>query len=151
MLQQRFGVCLIAYVVMPDHVHLIVYPHGPGEAEPVPVSKLWYAFKKHIGFHGKQCLRGLWRESGGLWSDSLNAWARGRYGKQSVMHTRGYDFNIDRQKTLLEKVDYCHKNPITRGLVSRPEDWHWSSYRYYELADTSVLRMDWDGGWPIVW
>ena len=151
MLQQRFGICLIAYVVMPDHVHLILYPHAPGQAEPVPVSKLWHAFKKHIGFHGKQCLRDLWRANGRLWSDSLNTWARGCYGKQSVMHTRGYDFNIDRQDTLLEKIDYCHKNPITRGLVDRAEDWRWSSYRYYELADASVLSMDWDGAWPVIW
>lgn len=54
-------------------------------------------------------------------------------------------------KTLLEKLDYCHKNPITRGLVDRAEDWAWSSYCYYENGDESVLKMDWDGSWPIVW
>ena len=54
-------------------------------------------------------------------------------------------------QVLREKLDYCHKNPLTRGLVDRADDWRWSSYRYYELGDESVLRMDWDGGWPIVW
>ncbi len=84
-------------------------------------------------------------------SNSLNAWACGNLDKQIIMNTRGYDFNIDRQKTLLEKIDYCHKNPVTRGLVESPADWPWRSYRYYELDDSSVLKMDWDGAWPIVW
>ena len=150
-LQERFGVCLVAYVVMPEHLHLLVYPHAKGEDSPVPISQLWHAFKKHVGFHGKQCLRNLWRRDGKLWSDPLNAWAHGDFDKQIVMNTRGYDFNIDRQKTLLEKIDYCHKNPITRGLVDRPEDWPWSSYRYFELNDSSVLKLDWDGVWPIAW
>jgi putative transposase len=150
-LQNRFSVCLVAYVVMPEHLHLIVYPHAKGNDQPTPISRLWHAFKKHVGFHGKQCLRGVWRQNGELWSDPLNAWARRKLEKQIIINTRGYDFNIDQQKTLLEKIDYCHKNPVTRGLVERPEDWPWSSYRYYELDDCRILKMDWDGDWPIVW
>ncbi len=150
-LQERFGVCLVAYVVMPEHVHVLVYPHPKGDDTPVPISQLWHAFKKHVGFHGKQCLRNLWVTDRKLWSQPLNNWARGDFDKQIIMNTRGYDFNIDRQNTLLEKIDYCHKNPITRGLVESPADWHWSSYRYYESGDSSVLKMDWDGVWPIVW
>jgi len=46
---------------------------------------------------------------------------------------------------------YCHKNPITRGLVHVAEDWPWSSYRFYELDHRSMLAMDWDGARPIVW
>jgi len=150
-LQERFGVCLLAYVVMPEHVHLIVYPHAKGEDRPVPISKLWHAFKKHVGFHGKQCLQHIRSRDGQLWSEPLNAWADARFNKQIIMNARGYDFNIDRHKTLLEKIDYRHKNPVTRGLVDRARDWPWSSYRYYELDDSSVLKMDWDGAWPIVW
>ncbi len=150
-LQERYGLCIIAYVVMPEHLHLIVYPHAKGDDRPIPISHVWESFKKYIGYHGKACLRRLWRERGELWSPPLNAWARGGPEKRIIMETRGYDFNIDRETTLLEKIDYSHKNPITRGLVDRADDWRWSSYRYYELDDSSVLRMDWDGGWPIVW
>jgi putative transposase len=150
-LQERHGICLIAYVIMPEHVHAIVYPHAKGNDTPVPISQMWHAFKQHVGFHGKRCLQKLSMRDGKLWSEPLNAWNRGDLEKQIVMNTRGYDFNIDRQKTLIEKINYCHKNPITRGLVDIAEDWKWSSYRYYELGDASVLKMDWDGGWPIVW
>ena len=51
----------------------------------------------------------------------------------------------------MTKLDYCNKNPLTRGLVDKPDDWAWSSYRYYELDDHTVLSMDWDGRWPIEW
>jgi putative transposase len=74
-LQQRFGVCLIGYVIMPEHVHVIVYPHARGNDEPIAVSKLLHAFKKHVGFHGKQRVREVWRAQGELWSEPLNIWA----------------------------------------------------------------------------
>ena len=150
-LQKRFGVCLIGYVIMPEHVHVIVYPHPRGHDDPIPVSKLLYALKKHVGFHGKQRLRKVWRVQGGLWSQPLNAWATGSKGEQTIWNVRGYDFNVRTHKALLQKLDYCHKNPLTRALVDRAEDWPWSSYRYYEFGDESVLNMDWDGSWPIIW
>ena len=42
-----------------------------------------------------------------------------------------YAFEIYSQPKLEEKLDYMHKNPVQRGLVSRPEDWKWSSARWY--------------------
>jgi len=150
-LQRQFRVCLIGYVVMPEHVHVLVYPHRRGCDEPTPISTLLHAFKRHVAYYGREALRTYWRQHGCLWSEPLNRWARGEFDKRVIWHKRGYDFNIDRHDTLLEKLDYCHKNPITRGFVDLPEQWHWSSYRFYEMDDPSVLPMDWDGQWPIVW
>ena len=44
--------------------------------------------------------------------------------------TRYYDFNVYSRKKHVEKLRYMHRNPVQRGLVSRPEDWKWSSYRF---------------------
>jgi len=151
LLQTDLKVCLIAYVVMPDHVHFIVLPHARATAEPIPISVVLHRFKKHVGIEAKACLRRIWRRKGRLWADPLNQWATGAYPRQVVLNTRGYDFNITEHGTLLEKIDYCHKNPITRGLVESPEQWRWSSYRFYERNDRSLLSMDWDGAWPIEW
>jgi hypothetical protein len=30
-----------------------------------------------------------------------------------------------------EKLRYMHRNPVKRGLVEKPEDWEWSSFRHY--------------------
>ncbi len=151
LLQRKLGVCLVGYVIMPEHVHVLLYPHARGCDEPIGISTLLGAFKQHVGFHGKEWLRGYWRAHGQLWSPPLTQWAVGDEMGKPIWNTRGYDFNIDRQDTLIEKLNYCHKNPITRGLVQRVEDWPWSSYRFHEFGDRMVLPMDWDGSWPIVW
>jgi hypothetical protein len=46
------------------------------------------------------------------------------------------------EKKELEKLDYMHNNPVTRGLVSSPGDWPWSSWRFYFLEDTWLMAMD---------
>ena len=55
-----------------------------------------------------------------------------------------------RDDTLLEKLKYIHDNPVRRGLVEHPGEWRWSSYRYHEGGDESLIAMDWDGSMPVV-
>lgn len=150
-LRTSFGICLLAYVVMPEHLHALLFPHRRGAVQPVPISDLLQDFKEHVGFHGKERLREVWRKEGRLRAEPLNAWAKGGYGDCVIMEPRGYDRNIFSELELREKVDYIHKNPITRGLVATTDAWPWSSYRYFMLHDESILRMDWDGAWPIDW
>ena len=150
-LQTRLGVCLVGYVVMPEHVHVLLYPHTRASDAPIPIGNVLQTFKQYVGRHGKQRLRDVWHRRQRLWSEPLNRWARGSFDKQAVMNTRGYDRNIFTERELRVKLDYCHKNPITRGLVDDAAHWRWSSYRFYEFADRSVLPMGWDGRWPIEW
>lgn len=146
-LQTQFHVCLVGYVIMPEHMHMLVYPHRAGEHQPVSISILLHAFKRYVAHQGKKVLRQM-ASNGALWSAPIVDWSR---GKKPFWQTPGYDFNIDRHATLIEKLNYCHKNPWNRKLVERPGDWQWSSYRFYEFGDGSVLSMDWDKAWPIVW
>jgi len=44
---------------------------------------------------------------------------------------RYYDFNVFTTRKLLEKLNYMHQNPVTRGLVKAPEDWPHSSYLHH--------------------
>ena len=37
------------------------------------------------------------------------------------------------RRELSERFDYTHFNPVRRGLVMKPEDWRWSSYRNLAL------------------
>jgi putative transposase len=150
-LQKQFGICLIGYVVMPEHVHVLLYPHARGSKEPIPIATLLKVFRKYVELHGKNRLRDFRDRYGQLWSDSLSAWAMGRLGTDAIWEKRGLDFIVTRPDTLIEKLQYCHKNPVIRGLVKSPEEWKWSSFRYYERGEASGLAMDWDGQWPIVW
>jgi putative transposase len=57
---------------------------------------------------------------------------------------RYYDFNVLTEEKRLEKLNYIHWNPMKRGLVDRPEDWRWSSYRYYQTGEQGRVTIK---GW----
>ena len=59
-----------------------------------------------------------------------------------VWQRRFYPFGIYTEKKPLEKLTYMHNNPVKRGLVLSPDLWTWSSFRFYHLKDSSLLRMD---------
>jgi REP element-mobilizing transposase RayT len=89
---------LHAYVVMANHVHVLVQPH-------VPVSKLLHSVK---GFSAREANKLLSR-SGAFWqSESYDHWIRD-----------------DRE---FEKIrQYIENNPVRAGLVAKPDDYRWSS------------------------
>jgi putative transposase len=59
-----------------------------------------------------------------------------------VWQKRFYDFNVCSAKKRVEKLRYLHRNPVTRGLVSTPEDWEWSSYRAYAHDKQGLLYVE---------
>ena len=59
-----------------------------------------------------------------------------------VWQRRFYDLNIWIDAKVREKLKYMHGNPVKRGLVPSPEQWLWSSFRYYHHAEGSFLAMD---------
>jgi putative transposase len=68
-----------------------------------------------------------------------------------------YDFNISSHVKFVEKLRYIHRNPVVRGLVAKPEDWKWSSYRHYQTAVCGAVEIEseWTArqrGWKLpVW
>lgn len=146
--REKLNIRWIAYVIMPEHVHLLVYPTILGVDQPISISSVLQHLKQRVGRQGKQRLREVWAKEGNLGSDPLNRWALGS-GDKPFWKTRAYDFNVINEKTLYTKLDYVHKNPISRRLVERAEDWTWSSYRFYEFHDESLIAMDWNGEYPI--
>ena len=55
---------------------------------------------------------------------------------------RYYDFNVWNPEKTTEKLNYIHRNPVKRGLVSRPEDWKWSSYCHYMTGDEGMVEIE---------
>ena len=58
---------------------------------------------------------------------------------------RFYDFNVWTSKKRVEKLRYMHRNPVKRGLVGSPENWRWSSYRFYWMDEPGLVRVN--QGW----
>jgi len=59
-----------------------------------------------------------------------------------VWQPRFYDFNIWTEHKHVEKLRYMHRNPVKRGLVPEPEQWPWSSFRYYKYGEAGPVRVN---------
>lgn len=123
---------LWAYVVMPEHVHMVVWPH----AKEYDVSALLKGIKQPVA---RSVLRHM-RDSNpiGLWQ-----FATGEPGRPHRFWQAGggYDRNISGYETLLRMVAYLHGNPVRRGLARFPTDWTWSSARDWEGAEPGPVSL----------
>ena len=100
------------YVVMPEHVHLLL-----SEPERGTLAGALQAMKQSVARR--------------LIGDRRHFW-----------QARYYDFNVWSEKKRVEKLRYIHRNPVTRGLVERAEDWAWSSFRHYLTGEESVVEIE---------
>jgi len=119
---------LVAFVYMPEHVHLLVLP----EDETALVENLLRAIKRPYSYRIKELLR----QSGDPLLRKLTI--RQRPGVTTFRYWQegpGYDRNITEPKTLLHAIDYIHANPVRRGLVEAALDWRWSSIHHYAGAE----------------
>ena len=66
-----------------------------------------------------------------LFTDQKQFWQR-----------RYYDFNVHSNEKRIEKIQYIHRNPVTRGLVSKPEDYRWSSFNHYATGEPSPIEIE---------
>ena len=61
---------------------------------------------------------------------------------ESFWQARYYDFNVWSERKFVEKLRYVHRNPVERGLVARPEDWDWSSFRHYLKGERGTVEIE---------
>ena len=109
-----YGFYVTGYVVMPEHVHLLV-----SEPERAKLSLAIQMLKQNVA-----------RE--------LRIIAAGR----PFWLERYYDFNVWSDRKRVEKLRYIHRNPVARGLVTNPEDWAWSSFRHYLSGIEGVVEIE---------
>ena len=65
-----------------------------------------------------------------------------RHGSPGIWQPRFYDFVVFSDKKRVEKLRYMHRNPVKRGLVLQPEQWVWSSYRYYAYDQAGLVVVN---------
>jgi putative transposase len=59
-----------------------------------------------------------------------------------IWQRRFYDFVVFTEKKRVEKLRYMHRNPVQRGLVLKPEDWLWSSFRHYAYGERGPVLVN---------
>ena len=90
----RYGLYVTGYVIMPEHVHLLL-----SEPEGSPLATALQSLKQSVS-------RTLALRAG-----------------EPFWQARYYDFNVYTEPKRIEKLRYMHRNPVVRELVSAPEEW----------------------------
>ena len=55
---------------------------------------------------------------------------------------RYYDFPVWTEAKRVEKLRYVHRNPVSLGLVQRPEEWKWSSFTHYATGMEGTVEIE---------
>jgi len=126
----RYGFVVVGYVVMPEHIHLLISEPDQGTPSTImQVLKQRFA-RRVLGDlrrRGNQSQASLWQEA----LDSGHVWQR-----------RFYDFVVRTEIKKIEKLKYIHRNPVCRGLVIEPDQWVWSSFRWYALGERGPVLVN---------
>ena len=115
--RRQYCFYVTGYVIMPEHVHLLL-----SEPERGTLARALQAVKQSVA-------------------------RRLIAGRRHFWQARYYDFNVWTKKKRIEKLKYMHRNPVKRGLVDKPEDWVWSSFRRYVTGEEGVVEIEseWTG------
>jgi REP element-mobilizing transposase RayT len=99
------------YVLMPDHWHALIWTGCP-----LTISQAIHVVKKASA-------RELHHQ-------------RGTQGP--VWHHQFWDRFVRHAREFNDRLEYMHLNPVRKGLVSKPEQWPWSSYSNFGLKEAPV-------------
>lgn len=101
-----------AYVLMTNHVHLLLTPESTHSAGDL---------MKRLGQRYVQYINRRYRRSGTLWEGRFRSCMTGE------------------EDYLLSCYRYIELNPVRAGIVKHPQDYRWSSYRANALGEASGL------------
>lgn len=121
--RQRHSFEIVAWVVLPDHIHAI-WTLPPDDADfPMRWTLIKAGFSRRIarGEHVSP--------------------ARARKGERGVWQRRFWEHRIRDENDLARHVDYIHINPVKHGHVAKASDWPWSSIHRYIRNGT--ITTDW--------
>ncbi|MBI5267011.1 MAG: transposase [candidate division Zixibacteria bacterium] len=125
--EQLFDICrtecvdILAFVIMPDHLHAVFVP---------PVTMKLGLFVGEFKRQTAKTILARLREVRPQSVPELEVMRDGTV-KYAVWQRRCFDRNCRSEDEVWQAVEYCHFNPVARGLVADPADWKWSSYNWY--------------------
>jgi putative transposase len=132
--RSRLDVALWAYVIMPEHVHVVCLPRQADYR----MEHILAALKRSVSRKAKEHLAATGNQP---WLERLTVTNAHRVMFRFWEPGGGYDRNICRSKSVPAAVEYVHANPVRRGLVANPLEWAWSSARFWHDG-TGPIRMD---------
>jgi putative transposase len=126
--RQRYRFVVVGYVVMPEHIHLLITE--PEVGTPSTVMQVLKQRTAHALLPKRKR------------RDPRQRRLFGDEPKRAFWQARFYDFNVWSRKKRVEKLRYVHNNPVKRGLVESPELWGWSSCRSYSFDEAGPVQVN---------
>jgi REP element-mobilizing transposase RayT len=128
---------LLGFVIMPDHIHLLIWPFGRATAAEI--------MRDYKEFTSKRIVRQAEVEGIVEWIAAFQQAGRetGRAASK-VWQDSYWDVNVFTERFVHTKLNYIHRNPLRAGLVDDPAAYPYSSYRNYVTGDQSLIEIDKD-------
>ena len=125
---------LWGYVVMPEHVHLVLWPH-----REVRIASILKTLKQSVS---KRAL--LWLEANepSFLRRLENPRPNGQRSYRFWQRGGGYDRNLRSVEDVHQKIEYAHNNPVRRGLVEKASLWPWSSFHAWATGENDPIAID---------
>jgi REP element-mobilizing transposase RayT len=114
---------LNAFVIMNNHMHLIWQPLGDWTPEKIQHSLLSFTahkFKKDL------------QENHELVLEQFKANAKDR--EYQFWERNPLSIDLASEEMFLQKLNYIHQNPVIKGMCQLPENYKYSSAKFYELG-----------------
>jgi putative transposase len=128
--RDRYGFSLVGYVIIPEHIHLLI-----GEPAKGTPSTVIQVLKQRVSRRLRRKRRAATRQLNLNFASADDSLPR-------FWQRRFYDFNVWSLKKRVEKLHYMHMNPPKRKLVDHPKDWPWSSFSFYAHPEHGLIRVD---------
>ena len=128
--RHRYKFALYAWVVMPEHVHLLLRPiDGTDVTKPLRSLKVAVAMP----------VIARWRElNARILQDLIDARGHHRFWQRGG----GFDRVCRDSTEFSQHVQYIHGNPVERGLCRQSTDWTWSSARWWDGTREREIECD---------
>jgi putative transposase len=147
--RKEYTVSVQGYVIMPDHLHVILNSEKGDSVKSFMQHFLKNSSKRIVSFlesitsgpSTNEVGNPFSREEAESFLNVFAACANGR-AKHAVWKEKSRGIPIYSDRVLKTKLDYIHRNPLRKGLVRNLEDYVHSSYRNYYLDDHSVMEID---------
>ena len=134
MSRERNPFDLWAWVIMPEHVHLALFP-----LEGAKIASILKTLKQSVS---KRAINWLKVNAPEYLPTVEDIQPNGKRSWRFWQRGGGYDRNLRSVRDIHEKIEYIHQNPVTRGLVSRPSEYRWSSANSWQTGNDELLLID---------
>lgn len=133
--RKKYPLQVAAFVIMPDHVHLIIRRTAPFNLSDF--LRDWKGYVAHMVV--KQLKQG---HKDGILQQLATTPKRLRDSSYQVFQSDTHVEAIFSRRFFRQKLNYIHNNPVVEGLVNTPVQYQYSSARNYYLNDDSVFQID---------